>query len=131
MSWLRVGVAVAAGVVAAAGVAMATCGDCHTPRDKQGRMDQAHALQGTRLVFAPAVPIPDWADTAPPIAGGPVGWSHADLVKFLETGMMPRGRTPRPPMPPFRFNHEDAEAVAAYITSLPPAEGPVSASMRR
>lgn len=93
------------------------CADCHAPRNEKGEFDQARWLQGSPLAFAPTVPMPAWANVAPAIAGLP-GLNEADAVKFLETGVLPGGRQPRPPMPAFRMSHEDAGAVVLYLKSL-------------
>lgn len=95
------------------------CVDCHTPMGPHGPMMERH-LMGARIVFEPTVPVPDWIAIAPPIAGGFPGWSREQLVQFLETGVNPDGKQARPPMPHFRFNHTDAEAVADYLVSLKP-----------
>lgn len=95
------------------------CGDCHTQMSPTGQLDMQHWLQGSTLMFKPTVPVPNWAAVAPGIAGLPQGWSHADTVKFLQTGTMPHGAQANPPMPQVRLNHRDAEAVAAYLASLP------------
>jgi hypothetical protein len=55
---------------------------------------------------------------APKIAGMPSGWTRDHMIKFLETGEKPGGIVCGPPMPPYRFNHEDAIAVAEYLASL-------------
>ena len=93
------------------------CNDCHTPMTPQGP-DTSRALQGSTLIFAPTVQIP-WAPVAPAIAGGPAGYTDEQFVAFLQTGVRPDGSHPLPPMPAFRFNEEDARAVAAYIATLP------------
>lgn len=93
------------------------CNDCHTPMTPQGP-DMSHALQGATLIVAPTIEIP-WAPVAPAIAGGPAGYTNEQFVAFLQTGARPNGSRPRPPMPAFRFNEEDARAVAAYIETLP------------
>ena len=93
------------------------CNDCHTPMTPQGP-DMSHALQGATLIVAPTIEIP-WAPVAPAIAGGPAGYTNEQFVAFLQTGARPNGSHPRPPMPAFRFNEEDARAVAAYIETLP------------
>ena len=95
------------------------CNDCHTPRDQQGQLIMAKELQGSLLGFQPIHPMP-WADTAPPIAGLPGHFTAEQMVKFLETGVRPDGTMPRPPMPPYRFSHEDAVAVTAYLRTLKP-----------
>ena len=93
------------------------CNDCHTPMTPQGP-DMTRALQGSPLIFAPTIQIP-WAPVAPAIAGGPAGYTDEQFVAFLQTGVKPDGSHPLPPMPAFRFNEEDARAVAAYIATLP------------
>jgi len=98
---------------------VATCGDCHTPINPQGQPDMQRWLQGAPLGFTPATPVPGWTSAAPAIAGLPAGWSFAGTVRFLETGKMPDGRMAAPPMPSIRLTHHDAEAVAAYLASLP------------
>jgi len=100
------------------------CNDCHTPMTPQGP-DMAHTLQGAPLAFqlVPALQgqVP-WADTAPPIAGGPANYTDEQFATFLQTGVRPDGSHPRAPMPPFRFNADDASAVVAYIKTLPRAQ---------
>jgi cytochrome c553 len=99
---------------------VAGCGDCHTAMTPAGP-DMAHALQGSTLPFAPTVDMP-WVGEAPAIAGIPGHYTHEQFVAFLETGARPDGSLPLPPMPAYRFNEADAEAVTAYIASLPRAE---------
>jgi cytochrome c553 len=98
---------------------IAGCNDCHTPMTPQGP-DMTHSLQGGPLGFAPTAPMP-WAATAPPIAGGPAGYTEAQFVAFLQTGVRPDGSRPLPPMPAYRMNEADARAVAAYVRSVAPA----------
>jgi len=96
---------------------VAGCPDCHTPMNDKGEFIQEKWLQGTKLFFAPVVPMPVWADTSKDIAGLP-GWNHAAAVKLLMTGLGPSGQPPRPPMPQYHMNKTDAEAVVAYLESL-------------
>jgi len=93
------------------------CGDCHTPMTDKGEPDMAHWLQGAMLNFQPIRPVPEWSNATPAIAGLP-GWTDADAVKFLQTGVTRTGKPARPPMPAYRLNKEDAEAVVAYLKSL-------------
>ncbi len=92
------------------------CQDCHTPMTPTGP-DPARWLQGAELVFAPTVPIPDWAAVAPAIAGLP-SLEDDEALSLLTTGALPGGSTLRPPMPHFRFNQDDAQAVVVYLRSL-------------
>jgi mono/diheme cytochrome c family protein len=97
------------------------CNDCHTPQTPTGP-DTAHALQGGPLAIQllPQLQgqIP-WAPVAPSIAGGPAGYTDEQLAAFLQTGARPDGSHPNPPMPPFRFNEDDARAIVAYIKPVP------------
>ena len=100
------------------------CNDCHTPMTPQGP-DMAHSLQGATLAirlteqFEGHIP---WAEVAPPIAGGPGGYSDEQFAHLLMTGEKPDGTHLRPPMPQFRMNAEDAYAIVAYIKTVPRAE---------
>lgn len=95
------------------------CGDCHTPMDEKGKLIQAKWLQGTKLTFAPTVPVPNWADTSTNIAGLS-GWDHEKAIQFFMTGLAPNGQPARPPMPRYHMSRADAEAVVAYLESLKP-----------
>jgi mono/diheme cytochrome c family protein len=97
------------------------CGDCHTPHNDKGEPVVGKLLKGAPLGFKPGVPMPGWADKAPNIAGLP-GWEDDAAVKFLMTGIAYNDLPARPPMPQYRFNKKDAEAVVAYLKSLAPAD---------
>jgi mono/diheme cytochrome c family protein len=97
--------------------AIGQCGDCHTPFNDKGEFVESKWLQGKKLDFAPTMPMPVWADTSPNIAGLP-GWDHAKAVQFFMTGLAPNGQPARPPMPQYKMNRADAEAVVAYLESL-------------
>jgi len=97
--------------------AIGQCGDCHTPMNEMGQYVQDKWLQGTKLTFAPTVPVPGWADTSANIAGL-TGWDHAKAVQFFMTGLAPNGQPARPPMPAYHMKKADAEAVVAYLESL-------------
>ncbi|HXT11557.1 MAG TPA: c-type cytochrome [Candidatus Angelobacter sp.] len=93
------------------------CADCHTPRNETGQYDMTKWLQGNVLDFKPMHPMPFMA-VAPPIAGLPTLPTDALAIRFFETGTNAAGKLPMPPMPQFRFNHDDATAVVAYLRSL-------------
>ena len=94
------------------------CGQCHTPRDPGGSPDRAHWLQGAPVPWTPVKPDPNWPINAPRIGGTPLPASDADMVKLLTTGIWTTGNRLRPPMPQFRMNRGDAEAVVAYLKSV-------------
>jgi len=93
------------------------CADCHTPFDEKGQPIADKHLQGALLVFKPTVPMPAWAERSPNIAGLK-GWEEEEAVHFMMTGETSDKHRPRPPMPEYRFNQEDARAVVAYLRSL-------------
>jgi len=96
------------------------CDDCHTLHDAHGAPIKSKHLQGAKIIFSPIEPMPSsvWADTAPPIAGLTF-LNDQEAVVFFNTGKMPDGKLARIPMPPYRFSKSDAEALTAYLKSLP------------
>ncbi len=97
---------------------VAMCELCHTPRTENGEPDKGHWLGGGPTQLRPEYPSPYWTQIEPRIAGRPPG-TDADFIKLLTTGISRTGRPPNPPMPPFRMTRADAEAVLAYLKSLP------------
>ncbi len=97
------------------------CGDCHTPHSEKGEPINGQWLQGATLPFKPIVPVPVWAEKSTAIAGLPL-WEKDAAIKFLMTGIANNGLPARPPMPQYRFNQPDAEAVVAYLMSLTPGK---------
>lgn len=101
---------------------VAKCGDCHTPRDTDGKPVAAKHLKGAPLDFEPTAPVPGWHKTTPDITSTSRlwdRWKEEGLVKFLETGLNPRGNAADPPMPAYHLTHADAQAVVDYLKSLP------------
>jgi mono/diheme cytochrome c family protein len=97
---------------------VAMCVQCHSPRLPDGSLDETKLFTGAPVPFADA-PFPGmhWATRAPAIAGLP-GFTDEDEITLLTTGRRGSGRVPDPPMPPFRFNRDDAAAIVAYLRSL-------------
>lgn len=100
---------------------VAMCGQCHTPRNGNGELDQSRKLQGAAVFLQPPYSDPSWPINAPRIGGNPPA-SDADMVKLLTTGIWTNGKTLRFPMMPFRMNEADAKAVVAYLKSLQPQQ---------
>jgi mono/diheme cytochrome c family protein len=93
------------------------CADCHSVRNEKGQFVAELWLQGAPLGFAPTVPMPAWASAAPAIAGLPT-MTDEQALAFFTSGARPDGSHSRPPMPEYRFERADAEAVVAYLRSL-------------
>jgi mono/diheme cytochrome c family protein len=106
---------VARGKYLVEGVAM--CGQCHTPRDSNGNLDRTRWLQGAPIVWLSPDHDPNWPLSAPRIGGTPPA-DDAEMVKLLTTGIWTTGARLRLPMPQFRLDRGDAEAVVAYLKSL-------------
>jgi mono/diheme cytochrome c family protein len=103
---------------------VAMCVQCHSPRTHDGTLIETREFLGAPVPFErPPFPNMRWAARAPAIAGLP-GFSDEDEITLLTTGHRPSGRTPDPPMPPFRFSRADAEAIVAYLRSLGPGPSP-------
>lgn len=101
---------------------VAQCQSCHTPKLQSGEYDKSKWLKGAVLNVQPIEPIQDWHKTAPDIT--PYGrlwktWTEAGVLKYMQTGLTPKGRHAGPPMPTYKLPAEDAEAIVAYLKSLP------------
>jgi mono/diheme cytochrome c family protein len=98
------------------------CQECHTPLNEQGELDKTKWMKGAVLNFAPMKPVQGWHKTAPDLTSSGrlfERWKDEGMVKFMATGLNPRGNKAGPPMPTYKLTQEDAEAVVAYLKSLP------------
>jgi len=102
---------------------VAGCGDCHTPRNEDGKLDRTRWLEGAPVFLRPAKPEPGWAIVAPRLAGSPPA-SDAEIITLLTTGHWRDGKSLRPPMPHFQMTSSDAEAILLYLKSLNPTAIP-------
>ncbi len=98
---------------------VAMCGECHTPRTSDGNLDHARWLQGAPIVWLSPTHDPNWPLSAPRLGGTPPA-NDADMIKLLTTGVWTTGNHLHLPMPQFRMDRADAEAVVAYLKSLTP-----------
>ena len=94
------------------------CEECHTPRDDSGNLDESRRLQGAAIWITPVHPTTNWAMRAPALAGFP-GFSDAQGEQILENGVGPNGLAIQPPMHIYHMTPADAQAVIAYLRSLP------------
>lgn len=94
------------------------CVECHTPRDSDGALLESRLLMGAPVPYLPARPIADWPTMCPRIGGTPPG-TDEQILTLLTTGLWKDGAHLRPPMPQFRMTREDADAVLAFLKSLP------------
>lgn len=104
--------------------AIMDCTGCHTGGALAGKPDPARHLAGSDIGFhLPGLGIfypPNL--TADPETG--LGsWSAAEIITAVREGLRPDGRELAPVMPWHSYaalNDADAEALAAYLKSLPP-----------
>jgi mono/diheme cytochrome c family protein len=99
---------------------VAMCEECHTPRDANGNLDETRRLQGAQIWITPVHADANWAYNAPPLAGFG-GYTDEQGADVLEKGVGPNGETIRRPMHIYHMNHGDAQAIIAYLRSLPAA----------
>lgn len=96
---------------------VAMCVQCHSPRDGEGNLVELRLLEGGTIPVESPYPDIVWGFQAPQLRGLP-GWEPEQVVTLLMTGHRSNGRSPRPPMPPFRLSEEDARAIVAYLKSI-------------
>jgi mono/diheme cytochrome c family protein len=98
------------------------CAECHSPRNFLGGIVAAQRFAGG--------PNPEGEGWVPNITEkGLSDWSEKDIAYFLETGQMPDGDSAGGSMTRVIKNisqlpEADRNAIAGYIKSLPPVEGP-------
>jgi mono/diheme cytochrome c family protein len=98
------------------------CAECHSPRDLLGGIIAAQRFAGG--------PNPEGEGWVPNITQKGIGdWSETDIAYFLETGQLPDGDSAGGSMVRVirnisQLGPEDRTAIADYIKSLPPVDGP-------
>lgn len=107
-------------------VNLAACSDCHTPGSFLGNPDMKRFLGGSDVGFAlPGLGVFVGRNLTPDKATGLGGWTRAQIVTAITTGMRPDGRQLAPIMPWIAYaklEPADAEAIAAYLQTLPPID---------
>ena len=98
------------------------CAECHSPRNFLGGIVSAQRFAGG--------PNPEGEGWVPNITPkGLSDWSAKDIAYFLESGQTPDGDSAGGSMVRVirntsQLSGEDRDAIADYIKSLPPVEGP-------
>jgi mono/diheme cytochrome c family protein len=105
------------------------CQDCHTPGHFLGKPDMARALGGSEVGFEiPGLGTFHGPNLTPDKETGLGGWTDAQIVTALQTGVRPDGRMLAPIMPWRAFaglTKDDASAIVAYLRSIPPVKNKV------
>ena len=98
------------------------CAECHSPRNFLGGIIAAQRFAGG--------PNPEGEGWVPNITQKGIGdWSVKDIANFLKTGEFPEGDSAGGSMARVikntsQLSAEDRSAMAEYLKSLPPVEGP-------
>jgi mono/diheme cytochrome c family protein len=98
------------------------CAECHSPRNFLGGIIAAQRFAGG--------PNPEGEGWVPNITQKGIGdWSVKDIAYFLKTGEFPEGDSAGGSMARVikntsQLSPEDRSAMAEYLKSLPPVEGP-------
>jgi mono/diheme cytochrome c family protein len=97
------------------------CAECHSPRNALGGIVESQRFAGG--------PDPSGEGFVPNITPKSLSMSHEELVKLLATGETPDGDTVGGEMGKVvantaKLSDADRNAIAKYVKSLPPVEGP-------
>jgi mono/diheme cytochrome c family protein len=98
------------------------CAECHSPRNFLGGIISAQRFAGG--------PNPEGEGWVPNITQKGIGdWSEKDVAYFLQTGELPDGDSAGGAMARViknisQLSSEDRAAMAEYLKSLPPVDGP-------
>jgi mono/diheme cytochrome c family protein len=98
------------------------CAECHSPRNSLGGIIKSQRFGGG--------PNPEGEGWVPNITQkGLSDWSEADIAHVLKTGDLPDGDSVGGPMAAVvrntsQLSDADRAAIATYIKSLPPVDGP-------
>lgn len=97
---------------------VAMCVYCHSPRNAQGKPIESRFFSGSTLPVGTPLGGPEWSSRAPNLRSIVKIWGEKDFAKFLQSGHVPHGGSPKLPMPQFRMNEEDSAAIAKYLSSF-------------
>jgi mono/diheme cytochrome c family protein len=105
------------------------CAECHSPRNFLGGI-----IESERFAGGPSPDGKGWVPNITPAGLGhwgedKIAWSVKDIASFLDDGMVPSGDYAGGDMAEVIGNtsllsQEDRDAIAVYIASLPPRQGP-------
>ena len=115
------------------------CGNCHTPKDSQGRAIVGKELSGGGVAFD----IPPYAgvtaNITPDKETGIGAWSDDEIRRAITHGERPnRGPNAGKPLAPMMASNffkallpKDLDAIVAYLRSMPPVRNVVAAPVYR
>lgn len=98
------------------------CGNCHTPKDAEGRPIADREFAGGFVIETPAFRTVTPNITPDPGTG--IGtWSDEEIIRAIRDGRHANGRMLRPPMPYEEYrkmSDRDVRAIVAYLRKVKP-----------
>ena len=96
--------------------ALGHCGECHTPRNALGGLDQSRWLAGA--------PNPSGKGRIPNITAGGLDWSAQDIAIYLDSGFTPDfdsagGEMAEVVLNTAQLSDADRASIAAYLKAVP------------
>src|SRR5258708_38986913 len=104
------------------GHGIVACGNCHTPKDSDGKAIADRELAGGPVFNAPIFHAIS-PNMTPDIETGIDNWTADQIVNAIRNGKRPDGTTIGPPMPiAFYRNMSDSDvrAIVAYLRTVNP-----------
>jgi len=108
------------------------CGNCHTPKGPEGELPGMELAGGFEFDEPPFTAYA--ANITPDQETGIGSWSDAEIITAIREGKRPDGSIIGPPMPIELYRHlsdADAEAIVAYLRSVPAVKNAVKKSEYR
>jgi mono/diheme cytochrome c family protein len=102
--------------------ALATCGNCHTPRNPDGSPQAGKAFAGGFEFVDPVLGTVYSRNITPDKDTGIGSWTDDQIVRAIREGVNREGEVLMPPMPVNTFNHmsdDDVRAIVAYLRTVP------------
>jgi mono/diheme cytochrome c family protein len=110
-------------------VTITGCGTCHTPGSLLGKPDLNRTLAGSEVGFGiPGLGVFVGGNLTPDKETGLGDWTTEQIIAAITKGDTPNGRKLFPVMPwpdLANLSPDDAQAMAAYLKSLPPVKNAV------
>jgi mono/diheme cytochrome c family protein len=109
------------------------CGGCHTPGALAGQPDGRRKLAGSDIGFGGPFGVVYPKNLTPDRETGLGDWGDAEIARAIRHGQSRDGR-PLLPVMPWRsyaaLTPDDAEALVAYLRSIPPVKFAVPADVK-
>jgi mono/diheme cytochrome c family protein len=109
------------------------CAGCHTPGALIGHPDGTRKLAGSDVGFGGPFGVTYPKNLTPDRETGLGQWTDAEIARAIRQGQSRDGRALLPVMPWPSYavlTPEDAQAIAAYLKSLPPVKFAVPADVK-